>query len=151
MVTPGFDRRKLRCRLLRPRKSVAPDLEGLGPARLCWTTFGGRTCHRLIGPSGSAERSVPDSAQHLNLPQPLWRTHGHAITSHKATRASPLSAEQHPENRVLAHTRQGTLHVIRRMKVFRVMKGTYRHRRRRFALRVHLIAALCNLTRTCPS
>lgn len=78
--------------------------------------------------------------------QGLWRTHGHAITSHKATRASPLSVEQRQENRVLAHVRQGVEHVIRRMKVFRVLKGIYRHRRRRFALRVQLIAALCNLT-----
>ncbi|MFB9993309.1 hypothetical protein ACFFLM_15150 [Deinococcus oregonensis] len=52
---------------------------------------------------------------------------------------------------MLAHTRQGTLYVIRCMKVFHVLKGVYRHRRRRFALRVQLIAALCNLTRACPS
>lgn len=83
--------------------------------------------------------------------QGLWRIHGHALTSHKATRASPLSAEQRLDNRVLAHVRQGVEHVIRRMKVFRVLKGIYRHRRRRFALRVQLIAALCNLTRAGPA
>ena len=74
-----------------------------------------------------------------------------ATTPHKAPLASPLSADQRQENRVLAHTRQGTLHVIRRMKIFRVQRGVYRHRRRRFALRVQLIAALCNLTQDCPS
>ena len=73
------------------------------------------------------------------------------ITTHKATRASPLSAEQRQENRQLAYTRQGREHVIRCMKVVRVLKGVYRHRRRRFALRVQLIAALCNLTRACQS
>jgi IS5 family transposase len=83
--------------------------------------------------------------------QGLWRSHGHAITTHKATRASPLSVDQRQENRVLAHTRQGIEHVIRRMKIFRVLKGVYRHRRRRFALRVQLIAALCNLTRARPA
>ncbi|UQN09793.1 transposase family protein [Deinococcus sp. QL22] len=66
--------------------------------------------------------------------QGLWSTLGHAITTHPATRASPLCAEQCQENRVRAHTRQGGEHVIRRMKVFRVLKGVYR--RRRFALRV---------------
>ncbi|QLG12289.1 transposase (plasmid) [Deinococcus sp. D7000] len=81
--------------------------------------------------------------------QGLWRSHRHAITTHKATRASPLAADQRQENRVLAHTRQGIEHVIRRMKIFRVLKGVYRHRRRRFALRVQLIAALCNLTQAC--
>ncbi|WP_281255818.1 transposase family protein [Deinococcus hopiensis] len=63
----------------------------------------------------------------------------------------PLSAEQRQENRVLAYTQQGTLHVIRHIKIFRVLKGVYRHRRRRFALRVQLIAALCNLTHACRS
>ena len=83
--------------------------------------------------------------------QGLWRSHNHAITPHKATPASPLPAEQRQENRVLAYTRQAIEHVIRRMKIFRVLKGVYRHRRRRFALRVQLIAALCNLTRACPT
>ena len=83
--------------------------------------------------------------------QGLCRSHPHAITPHKATRASLLSAEQRQENRELAYTRQGIEHVIRRMKIFRVLKGMYRHRRRRFALRVQLIAALCNLTQSCPS
>ncbi|WP_245808069.1 transposase family protein [Deinococcus hopiensis] len=83
--------------------------------------------------------------------QGLWRSHRHAITTHKATLASPLSTEQRQENRVLAHTRQGTLHVIRRMKIFPVLKGVYRHRRRRFALRVQLIAVLCNRTQACQS
>jgi hypothetical protein len=34
--------------------------------------------------------------------------------------------------------------VIRRLKVFRVLKETYRHRRRRFGLRLNLIAGLYN-------
>ena len=63
--------------------------------------------------------------------QGLWRSHPHAITPHKATRASLLSAEQRQENRELAYTRQGIAHVTRRMKIFRVLKGVYRHRRRR--------------------
>lgn len=83
--------------------------------------------------------------------QGLWRSHSHAITPHQATRTSPRSAEQRQEHRELAYTRQGIEHVIRRMKIFRVLGGVYRHRRRRFALRVQLIAALCTLTRACPS
>lgn len=78
--------------------------------------------------------------------QGIWKDHPHAITPHKATTATPLTNEQRQDNRVLAHTRQGIEHVIRRLKIFRVFKGVYRHRRRRFALRLHLIAALCNLT-----
>jgi len=33
-------------------------------------------------------------------------------------------------------------HVIRRRRVFRILKDTYRHRRRRFGLRLHLLAGL---------
>ncbi|WP_240740968.1 transposase family protein [Deinococcus sp. Arct2-2] len=73
------------------------------------------------------------------------------MTTHKATRASPLSADQRQEHRLLAQTRQGIERVIRRMRIFRVLGGVYRHRRRRLALRVQLIAALCNHTRARPA
>nr|WP_240741013.1 transposase family protein [Deinococcus sp. Arct2-2] len=53
--------------------------------------------------------------------QGLWRSHRYAITIHKATRASPLSADQRQENRVLAQTRQGIEQVIRRLKIFHVL------------------------------
>ncbi|WP_245808186.1 hypothetical protein [Deinococcus hopiensis] len=52
---------------------------------------------------------------------------------------------------MLTYIRQAIEHVIRRMKIFRVLQGMYRHRRRRFALRVQLTAALCNLTQACRS
>ncbi len=53
--------------------------------------------------------------------QGLWRSHGHAITTHQATLASLLSAEQRQHAAILAHTRRGIEHVIRRMKIFRVL------------------------------
>jgi hypothetical protein len=34
--------------------------------------------------------------------------------------------------------------VIRRLKIFRLLKETYRHRRRRFGLRLHLLAGVYN-------
>ncbi|WP_281255910.1 hypothetical protein [Deinococcus hopiensis] len=52
---------------------------------------------------------------------------------------------------MLTYIRQGILHVIRRMKIFRVLKGVYRHQRRRFARRLQLTAALRNLTQACRS
>jgi hypothetical protein len=83
--------------------------------------------------------------------QGVWKDHPHALTPHKATHPTPLTDEQRQDNRVLAHTRQCVEHVIRRLKIFRVLKEVYRHRRRRFALRVHLIAAICNLTSARPA
>ena len=78
--------------------------------------------------------------------QGIWRDHAHSITPHKASRAQPLTPAERRDNRVLASTRQCVEHVIRRLKIFRILKEVYRHRRRRFSLRLHLIAALCNLT-----
>lgn len=78
--------------------------------------------------------------------QGVWREHGHSITLHKVTRARPLTPEERQENRALASTRLRVEHVIRRLKIFRVLKDVYRHRRRRFSLRVNLIAAVCGLT-----
>ena len=76
--------------------------------------------------------------------QGLCHDHGHSITPHKASKNRPLTPEDRHENRVLASTRLRVEHVIRQMKIFRVLKEVYRHRRRRFALRANLIAALCN-------
>jgi len=72
--------------------------------------------------------------------------HQHALTRtpKKASEHHPLSDDQRASNRHLARRRLPVEHVIRRLKVFRILKETYRHRRRRFHLRVNLIAALCN-------
>lgn len=78
--------------------------------------------------------------------QGVAHDHPLSLTPHKATEHRPLSEEQRYENRVLAHFRQKIEHVIRRLKIFRVLKETYRHRCRRFGLRLRLLAALVNLT-----
>ena len=80
--------------------------------------------------------------------QGIWKDHPHAITPHKTTKTAPLTDQERYDNRVLASTRQGIEHVIRCLKIFRVLKEVYRHRRRRFSLRLHLIAALCNFNRS---
>ena len=65
-------------------------------------------------------------------------------TPHKRWRGRALTVEQRLENRELASERVVVENVIRRLKVFRVLKETYRHRRRRFGLRLNLIAGLYN-------
>lgn len=77
--------------------------------------------------------------------QGVWRDHGHALTPHKASKNHVLTPEERQENRALAHFRQPIEHVIRRLKIFRVLKEVYRHCRRRFALRLAIIAGLVNL------
>jgi len=52
-------------------------------------------------------------------------------------------AEKH-HNRSLAKLRVRIEHVIRRFKIFRIFAGRYRNRRKRFGLRLNLIAGLLN-------
>ncbi len=56
-----------------------------------------------------------------------------------------LTQVQQEHNRTLAKEHILAEHVIRKLRVFRVLKEIYRHRRRRFGLRLNLIAALYNL------
>jgi hypothetical protein len=76
--------------------------------------------------------------------QGVGKTHAKSRTPHKRWRERELNQKQRLENQWLASERIAVEHVIRRLKVFRVLKGVYRHRRRRFGLRVNLIAGLYN-------
>ena len=77
--------------------------------------------------------------------QGLAKLHANSRTPHKRWRkAVPLTPEQKAFNHTLASERVLVENVIRRLKVFRVLKETYRHRRRRHGLRVHLLAGLYN-------
>lgn len=55
-----------------------------------------------------------------------------------------LEPEQRAFNQCLAQVRVKVEHCIRTLKVFRILKGMYRGRRRRFDLRLSLIAGLVN-------
>lgn len=56
-----------------------------------------------------------------------------------------LLPEERSVNRALAQIRILVEQVIRRAKVFRILSGRYRNRRRRLALRVNLIMAIYNI------
>ena len=56
-----------------------------------------------------------------------------------------LSTEQKRANRERARARIVIEHVNRHLKVFRILSERYRNRRRRFGLRLNLIAAIYNL------
>jgi len=56
----------------------------------------------------------------------------------------PLTAEQKASNRALSQKRIGVEHAIRSLKIFRILSERYRNRRKRFALRLNLIAAIYN-------
>lgn len=76
--------------------------------------------------------------------QGVAKFHPECRTPFKRWRGKPLTQEQSKHNAQLAKERILVEHVIRKLKVFRILKETYRHRRRRFGLRLNLIAALYN-------
>lgn len=65
-------------------------------------------------------------------------------TPHKKPRKAELTDEQKRSNRELASRRVVVEHVIRSLKIFRILAERYRNRRTRFSLRFNLIAGLYN-------
>lgn len=76
--------------------------------------------------------------------QGFGKLHSGACTPTKKPRNQTLSDAEKRHNRALAHLRVRVEHVIRRFKIFRIFSGRYRNRRKRFGLRLNLIAGLLN-------
>ena len=76
--------------------------------------------------------------------QGLQKLHEKSRTPRKKPRKSELTEEQKQANRELARRRVMVEHVIRSLKIFRILAERYRNRRKRFSLRFNLIAGLYN-------
>jgi len=76
--------------------------------------------------------------------QGFAQLHTEACTPTKKSRKQPLPKAEKQHNRALARLRVRVEHVIRRFKIFRIFSGRYRNRRKRFGLRLNLIAGLLN-------
>jgi hypothetical protein len=63
----------------------------------------------------------------------------------KKSKTNPLSKTDKKNNSIISSDRVMVEHVIRKIKIFRIMGERYRNRRRRFGLRLNLIAAIYNL------
>jgi hypothetical protein len=83
--------------------------------------------------------------------QGFAKRHAGACTPTKKPRKQPLAPDEKQHNRALAKLRVRVEHVIRRFKIFRIFSGRYRNRRRRFGLRLNLIAGLLNYELAHPS
>ncbi|NTU54988.1 MAG: transposase family protein [Anaerolineales bacterium] len=68
---------------------------------------------------------------HENCQTPFKKSKHHALTQREKQR-----------NRVLARKRILIEHIFRKLKVFRILSKRYCNRRKRFALRFNLIAAI---------
>lgn len=76
--------------------------------------------------------------------QGLQKLHAKSRTPQKKPRKAELTDEQRQSNRELARRRVVVEHVIRSLKIFRILAERYRNRRNRFSLRFNLIAGLHN-------
>jgi hypothetical protein len=76
--------------------------------------------------------------------QGFTKCHAGACTPTKKPPKRPLPEAEKQHNRALARLRVRVEHVIRRFKIFRIFSARYRNRRRRFGLRLNLIAGLLN-------
>ncbi len=76
--------------------------------------------------------------------QGIGKLHERSEVPHKRSKRRPLTKEQKTYNRSISSERVLVEHVIRTLKVFRILAERYRNRRKRFGLRVNLIAAILN-------
>jgi DDE superfamily endonuclease len=76
--------------------------------------------------------------------QGFQNLHPNSQTPYRKPRKQPLSKEHKAANRKLASERITIEHVIGKLKVFRILQERYRNRRKRFGLRLNLIAGIYN-------
>ncbi len=76
--------------------------------------------------------------------QGIKNYHANSKTPDKKPRKGELNPEQKRDNRNQAQVRIKVEHIIRFLKIFRILSSRYRNRRRRFGLRVNLIAGIYN-------
>ena len=76
--------------------------------------------------------------------QGINKYHSNSRLPHKSSKKKKLTKEQKKHNHTIASSRVQVEHIIREIKVFRVLGERYRNRRKRFGLRVNLIAGIYN-------
>jgi len=76
--------------------------------------------------------------------QGLQKIHAKTRMPKKRSKKNPLTKQDKKDNRAISSERVFVEHVIRRIKVFKIMAQPYRNRRKRFALRLNLIASIYN-------
>ena len=110
------------------------------------TAFGHGRMHDFRLYKESRTRLHPKTPERVDSGyQGLQHLHEKTILPIKGSKKHPLSKEDKQFNHDHASVRIFVEHTIRRVKVFRIIKETYRNRGRRFALRFNLIAAIVNL------
>ena len=76
--------------------------------------------------------------------QGLKKIHANSELPKRNTKKNPLTIEEKKINHQISSQRVLVENVIRKVKIFRIMAEKYRNRRKRFTLRLMLIAAIIN-------
>jgi len=76
--------------------------------------------------------------------QGLKKIHPNAELPKRNTKKNPLTKEEKKINHRISSDRVLVENVIRKVKIFKIMAEKYRNRRKRFTLRLTLIAAIIN-------
>lgn len=76
--------------------------------------------------------------------QGIGKLHQRSEVPYKRSKKKPLTLQQKAYNHSVSSERVLVEHAIRKLKIFRILSERYRNRRKRFGLRVNLIAAILN-------
>jgi hypothetical protein len=74
----------------------------------------------------------------------IHRYHKNSFVPKKTSKRNPLTHEDKLLNRMISSERVTNEHAIGFLKRFKILSERYRNRRKRFGLRFHLIAGICN-------
>lgn len=76
--------------------------------------------------------------------QGIKKYHSNSVLPYKQSKKKKLTNEQKQHNHEVSGSRVQAEHIIGKLKVFRILAERYRNRRKRFGLRVNLIAGIYN-------
>jgi hypothetical protein len=76
--------------------------------------------------------------------QGIQSYHAQSYLPIKKPKGGELTALEREYNQALSRERLGIEHINRSLKIFKILAGRYRNRRRRYNLRCNLIAAIYN-------
>lgn len=76
--------------------------------------------------------------------QGIQKKHINTEIPKKRSKKNPLTDEDKMHNQLISSSRVTVENVIRSIKIFRILAEKYRNRRKRFTLRLTLIAAIYN-------
>ncbi|WP_374936700.1 IS5 family transposase [Streptococcus anginosus] len=88
---------------------------------------------------GQAGKILADSGY-----QGIMKMYSQAQTPRKSSKLKPLSLEDKAYNHALSKERINVENIFAKVKTFKIFSTTYRNRRKRFGLRMNLIAGIIN-------